>query len=360
MPQIPMKDEASTKISTSLQRDISMSSAISTSRSISLSAITSSFRSVLSGLNIAPLRQVVMLLTIIAICSVQATAQRMHTLNIKSEKDLRDFFAYTGNDIPLISGHRGCHIKGFPENSIAAMTNTLQQTPAFFEIDPRLTKDSVIVLLHDDTLDRTTTGTGKLADYTWEQVKQLKLKDSEGNITPYRVPMLSEAIEWARGKTILNLDKKDVPFAMIAAIIRKHKAGAFVMLTVHTAEQAKYYYDDDPKRMFSAFVKTQQALDEYVKAGIPTSNMIAYIGSENKEANKTLIDTLHQRGIMCMISAAPVYDKLRDSAARAAAYQQTITMDADILESDLPAEAAAAIRQLPASISKKQRFFLYH
>lgn len=48
--------------------------------------------------------------------------------------------------------------------------------------------------------------------------------------------------------------------------------------------------------------------------------MIAYIGSENKEENKPLIDLLHHRGVMCMISAAPVYDKLKDSGERAAAY----------------------------------------
>jgi glycerophosphoryl diester phosphodiesterase len=313
----------------------------------------------------APSRRLPMLarisgvLTAIIMCCLCATAQRMHTLKIKDEKELRSFFSYTGKDIPLISGHRGCHIKGFPENSIAAFKNTLEQTPAFFEIDPRLTKDSVIVLLHDDTLDRTTTGTGKLADYTWEQVKQLKLKDSEGNITQYGVPTLVEAIQWAKGKTILNLDKKDVPFKMIADIIRKQNAGAWVMLTVHTAEQAKFYYDDDHNRMFSAFVKTRQALEEYDKAGIPTANMIAYIGSVNTPDNKALIDLLHKRGIMCMISAAPVYDKLSDSTARAAAYHQTFEMNADILESDLPAEVATAIKPLTVIKSTKQRFFLY-
>lgn len=301
------------------------------------------------------MRYILILLTVVT-GSFSATAQKINTLNIKDETELRAFFSYTGKDIPLISGHRGCRAKGFPENSIEAMANTLEHTPAFFEIDPRLTKDSVIVLLHDATLDRTTTGHGKLSDYTWEEVKQLKLKDSEGNVTPYRIPTLAEAIEWARGKTILNLDKKDVPFQMTADIIRKHKAGGFVMVTVHTADQAKFYYDDDHERMFSAFVKTKEALDEYDKAGIPSANMIAYIGSVNAPENAALIDLLHKRGIMCMISAAPVYDKLKDSMARAAAYRKTFEMGADILESDFPAEAARAIHALIPR-SEKKRFF---
>src|SRR5687768_7040929 len=82
----------------------------------------------------------------------------INVLNIRNAKELRSFFAYTGKDVPFISGHRGGVNKGFPENSIEALENTLRHTPATFEIDPRLTKDSAIVLMHDATLDRTTTG----------------------------------------------------------------------------------------------------------------------------------------------------------------------------------------------------------
>ncbi len=287
----------------------------------------------------------------------KTNAQQLYTVKVPDTKSLQQFFKYTGKDIPLISGHRGCHVKDYPENSIEAMGYTLQNTPAFFEIDPRLTKDSVIVLLHDDTLDRTTTGKGKLADYTWEEVKQLRLKDREGRVTDYRIPTLEEAIRWARGKTILNLDKKDVPMEMTAAIIRRLNAGSFVMVTVHNARQAKFYYDDDPHRMMSAFVKTEKALREYEEAGVPWSNMIAYIGPENKVENQKLFKMLHERGVMCMISAAPTYDKLPDSAGRVQAYRETFIQGADILESDLPVEAAKAIRSILPEKSKKQKFF---
>src|SRR5687768_53041 len=89
--------------------------------------------------------------------SVKAQTGTLHSLNIRSSQDLHQFFRYTGQDIPLISGHRGGMTKGYPENCIATFENTLRYTPAFFEIDPRLTKDSVVVLMHDATLDRTTT-----------------------------------------------------------------------------------------------------------------------------------------------------------------------------------------------------------
>ncbi|CAL1520695.1 glycerophosphodiester phosphodiesterase family protein [Chitinophaga sp. MM2321] len=282
---------------------------------------------------------------------------KLHVINVKTPAELHRFFAYTGKDIPLVSGHRGGIIPGYPENSIATFENTLKYTPSFFEIDPRLTKDSIIVLMHDATLDRTTTGKGKVSDYTWEELKQFKLKDPEGNVTAYGIPTLGEVIEWARGKTILNLDKKDVPMEMTAAIIRKHKADAFVMLTVHTGEQAAFYLKDNKDRMFSAFVKTPRALKEYEAAGIPWSQVMAYIGPDNKPENKEMYDLLHSRGVKCMLSSAPTYDKLPDPSARAKAYYAVIKDGADVLESDLPIEAAAAIAPLIPAKSAKQRFF---
>jgi glycerophosphoryl diester phosphodiesterase len=290
----------------------------------------------------------------------QANAQEkapLHTLNIKTTADLHNYFKYTGKDIPLISGHRGGMTRGYPENSIATFENTLRHTPAFFEIDPRLTKDSVIVLMHDATLERTTNGTGKVADYTWAELKKFRLKDPEGNLTPYSIPTLDEVIKWSKGKTVINLDKKDVPLAMTMKKLKEHNAAAHVMLTVHTADQAKYYYDNIPGIMFSAFVKTIKELESYEKAGVPWSSIMAYIGPEYKPENKELLDLLHARGVMAMISAAPTYDKLPDPAARKKAYQEVFKSGADVLESDLPVEAAAAIQGLIPKKSVKSKYF---
>ena len=110
--------------------------------------------------------------------------------------------------------------------------------------------------------------------------------------------------------------------------------------------------------MFSAFVLTKKALEEYEKAGLPWTHMIAYIGPNNKPENKELLDLLHARGVMCMISAAPTYDKLTDPAARSKAYVETIQSGANIIESDLPIEAAEAIRSLVPAKSAKNKYFV--
>lgn len=280
---------------------------------------------------------------LISIFSHPTFAQELQTIPVRTAKDLHTFFQYQAGNKPIISGHRGGTEKGFPENSIEAFENTLKYTQAFYEIDPRLTKDSVVVLLHDATLDRTTTGKGRLSDYTYEELKQFKLKDVHGQVTPYCIPTLAEAIEWARGKTVLNLDQKDVPIAMTAALIKKHKAEAFVMVTVHHADQAAFYYQQNKNQMFSAFVKTPEALKPYEDAGIPASQMIAYIGPDIKPENQVMYKLLHAKGIRCMISAAPTYDKLKTKEERARAYRAIIEDGADVLESDLPIEVGEAI-----------------
>lgn len=279
------------------------------------------------------------------ICMLNAgfAQDALNTISPKNAGGLYAFFKYSAGNKPIISGHRGGTEKGFPENSLEAFENTLKYTPAFYEIDPRLTKDSVIVLMHDATLDRTTTGKGKVGDYTYDELKKLYLKDVNGNITSYRIPTLLEAIEWARGKTILNLDKKDVPMEMTAAIIKKHDATAFVMVTVHNADQALFYYKKNKLQMFSAFVKTPNDLKPYEEAGIPHNQMIAYIGPDIKPSNQQMYTLLHAKGIRCMISSAPTYDKLTTKEERAAAYRAIIKDGADVLESDLPIEVSEAV-----------------
>lgn len=306
-------------------------------------------------------RRTMLQLAAVASCfiatQVMGQSQKMNVLNIKTPQDLQRYFKYTGHDIPLVSGHRGGPDKGAPENSIPAFAHSLQFTPATFEIDPRLTKDSVIVLLHDDTLDRTTTGKGKLNNYTWEQIKKLQLKDVDGRVTSYRIPTLEEAIIWAKGKTVLILDKKDVPMETTAKQIKKHHAEAWVMITVHNAKEAKFYYDDNKDVMFEAFVKTKKALEEYEKAGIPWQQVMAYIGPDDKPENKEMIDLLHQRGVMCMISTAPTYDKLPTAEERAKAYAHIIQSGVDVIEADRAIETAAAIKPLAPATSDKRQFF---
>jgi glycerophosphoryl diester phosphodiesterase len=294
----------------------------------------------------------------VAVRTASAQADEINVLKFRNVQDTKDYFHYTGKDLPVISGHRGGAMQGFPENCIHTFVHTLKGTTAIFEVDPHLTKDSAMVLLHDDVLDRVTTGHGKLNAYTLAQVEKLQLKDPEGNITSFHLNTLSQAIQWCRGKTMLNLDVKDVPLQMKAEMVKKYDAFNYVMFTVHSAKEAKFFYDFDHRSLFSAFVKTKDALLTYEAAGIPWSSvLLAYVGSVSTKDNQELYDMLHKRGVMVMVGAAPSYDTLKTPAERAAAYRKILQDGVDIIESDRPLEVAAAIKSLYPGQSVKYRFW---
>ena len=234
------------------------------------------------------------------------------------------------------SGHRGGMMAGYPENCIESFEKTLSMMPSFFEIDPRLTRDSVIVLMHDATIDRTTTGTGRVSDYTYEELQAFFLKDREGNVTPYKIPTLEACIAWSRGRTILNLDIKDVPPETMSAFVNR-LAPPNVMYTVHDAAQARIYLDRDPEAMFSCWCKEMKEYRRYERAGIPWSQMLAYVGTMMVPAQQELYDRLHANGVMCMISVAPTHDRRAGDENQIAGYRLEIPTGCDVIETDYPA-----------------------
>jgi glycerophosphoryl diester phosphodiesterase len=262
---------------------------------------------------------------------------------INETTDLHEYFKYTGDGSILISGHRGGREAGFPENSLEGLQNVLKQIPAFFEIDPRLTRDSVIVLLHDAQLDRTTNATGKLADYTPAQLRSVRLKDFNNTVTSCTIPTLQDVILWSKGRTVVNLDKKDVPPQMIVDMIRKCRAENHIMLTVHNGAQARYYYDRLPNVMLSVFARNEREYEDIAASGVPWRNMIAYVGTEINEKNSPIVKRLHDNGVRCMISLAPTHDKLNSPAERAEAYKKALASHPDIVESDFPVEVHATL-----------------
>ena len=264
--------------------------------------------------------------------------------NSFSRKNPKKSFRYTEEGSIIVSGHRGGREPGYPENSLEGLQYVVEQMPAFFEIDPRLTKDSVIVLMHDATLDRTTTGRGKLCDYTYDELKAIRLKDHEGNVTGFSIPTLEEVIRWSRGKTVVNLDFKDVPPEMTAALIRKLRAHRHVMLTVHNGEQAAFYHARFPRIMLSAFARTPEEYASIAASGVPWKYMIAYVGRSITPENRAIVEMLHEQGVRCMISVAPTHDKLTDLPERLKEYRKEIGLQPDIIESDYPLDVWSALR----------------
>ncbi|MBI3467579.1 MAG: glycerophosphodiester phosphodiesterase family protein, partial [Planctomycetes bacterium] len=232
----------------------------------------------------------------------------LHRIDARTPEGLQDLFKYTGEPLPLVSAHRGGPEAGFPENCIATFEHTLQHTFAMLEVDPRYTKDGAIVVHHDPTLDRTTTGKGPLTDFTLPELKQLRLKGTQGNVTEFQIPTLDEVLEWARGKTILVLDQKDVPVAARVKKIEEHKAEAYAMLIVYSFTDAQTCYALNPNIMMEVMVPNREKLAEFDKTGVPWRNVVAFVGHTPPE-DAALYEGIHGKGTCCIVGSSRNLDR---------------------------------------------------
>ena len=134
--------------------------------------------------------------------------------------DLINNLKDASNDQIIVVAHRG-DWRNAPENSIQAIKNCIELGVDMVEIDIRETVDGQLVLMHDETIDRTTTGTGKVSELTWEYLQSLQLRDGIGHETPHKIPTLEEALKVSKGKILVNLDKSYGIFDKCYEIIEK-------------------------------------------------------------------------------------------------------------------------------------------
>ncbi|HVA77745.1 MAG TPA: glycerophosphodiester phosphodiesterase family protein [Candidatus Binataceae bacterium] len=115
-------------------------------------------------------------------------------------------------------GHRGAS-KAFPENTLAAFRAACDAGADMCELDVQLSRDGAVVVIHDDTVDRTTNGHGAVAELTLEQLKALDAGRGE------RIPTLEEVFAAMAGRCGLNVELKIAGLeAQVAAIMRKWNA----------------------------------------------------------------------------------------------------------------------------------------
>jgi glycerophosphoryl diester phosphodiesterase len=140
---------------------------------------------------------------------------------------------------PLLIGHRGYPAR-FPENTPAAFEGAMQAGCDMIELDVTLTRDRKVVVIHDDTLNRTTNGRGAVSKHTLAEIKQL---DAGSWFNPLfsaeRVPELGEVMQLTADRCLLNIEIKTSAFEAD-------------------------YPEDAIERQVVKLVKTSQAMDRVI------------------------------------------------------------------------------------------------
>ena len=196
-----------------------------------------------------------------------------------------------GAERPVVSiAHRGGIVPGVPENTLAAYRRAIEKGAQVIEIDLRTTQDGEIVIMHDETVDRTTNGHGKVAKLTWSEMQQLDAGNGE------KVPLFEQVLQLVANsgvallldiKVSANLDK-----GLVAQLIHRHDATGNVIIGARRLEDLQAFQRLDPGFRTLGFIKELRDLDPFVKAGV---DMIR-LWPDWIEEKPGLIDEVHALG----------------------------------------------------------------
>lgn len=279
--------------------------------------------------------------------SSQTPASAGYTLDTRGDLSaMLDCFEAEGKT--LISAHRGGPSAGLPENGIETMDAIMAGVPAIMEIDVAQSTDGVLYLMHDRTIDRTTTGTGQTTDLAWDAIKDLNLVDSAGWVTPYKVPTFEAALDWAKGKTVLQVDfKRTASFEDVVAQINAKGMAQSVILIAYSQGQAVKLHELAPDMLISYSVSKPGDLEAIVEAGVPADKIVAFTGT--RTARPDLYAELDQADVEVIFGTLGRPDRSIDGAiARFGTperYAELSEGGVDVLATDRGREAAAALAE---------------
>jgi len=262
----------------------------------------------------------------------------------KNSSTLLESFKYSKGADPIISVHRGGKgIAGYPENCLETIKYIHKRIPAIFEVDIAQTKDNVLVLMHDNNLERTTTGQGRINKYNYNELLNFNLVDDYGTPTVFQIPRFQDVLNWAKNNdVVLTVDiKRSVNVQDVIDAIRKNNAEDVSIIITYDLKQAQRAYKLAPELLLSVSARNDQELDWLVHSNIPTENMVAFTGT--RLSSPELYEKIHSYGMKCILGALGNLDN-RAKTRGDRLYQDWISQGIDIIATDRPLAVAETLK----------------
>lgn len=270
---------------------------------------------------------------VFVLCISFTAPPKHHYISFRNANELKNFLNRKSPAFPLISAHRGGPMAGFPENAIETFENATTHQPVVIEFDVALSKDSALVIMHDDKLDRTSTGTGAIGNYTYAELKKFNLKDDDGKVTSFKIPTMDEVLKWGKNKVIFTIDiKRGVPYAKIIDAVRRNKAESNSIVITYNANQAVEVHKLAPDLMISASARKIEDIERLNQMGVPNNRIVAFVGISAPD--KAFYDYLHTKGITSILGSMGNLDKSAIANPNQKVYEQLLAGGADIISTD--------------------------
>lgn len=245
-----------------------------------------------------------------------------------------------GKEKLILCAHRGGMYADYAENSLKTLEyleKTFDDSSVMAEVDVRKSKDGTLFLLHDNTLERTTTGKGTIEESTDEYLKSLKLQNGKGDVLNETIPTLAELLDFvAKRKIFLMLDVKIDDWKQIMDLVKSKNAVKKCLVLTFKPENSKKAHEFSPDMLVSCLVKDRNDWNEVSKI-VPSKVMMAYV---NKDTPKDVINEMKSKKIFLVTDASEA--TTNNGVAYSGEFYKGLGVN--VLVTDLPKEVRTLLK----------------
>ena len=258
----------------------------------------------------------------------------------------------------VVACHRG-DWRNYPENSIPAIESIIRMGADIMELDLKLTKDSVLVLSHDWTIDRCTTGKGRVSDYTLNELKQFRLRRAHGVATDsLHICTLREALECCKDRICVNVDQGYEYYDMVLAITEELGVTDQILIKgKHSvASVAEKMAAHEHNMMYMPIIdiqkeQGQKLFQEYLDTKtVPLAYEVCWkkLTPEVSDCFKKVVESGSKLWVNTIWGSLCGYlddDKALDCGDPAEVYDQVIALGASMIQTDRPEQLLDYLRK---------------
>jgi glycerophosphoryl diester phosphodiesterase len=218
-------------------------------------------------------------------------------------------------------GHRGAAGHG-PENTLATIQKGIALGVDFVEIDLRRTADGVLVVLHDETVKRTTNGKGRVDHLSLQEVKKFNAGNGE------HIPTLKEVLKVAAGEAGLMLELKVKGVAQqTVEVVREAGFRDPVIYASFLHDELQHVRTVDPETSLMVLFGglSRASVARAIKYGS------SYVGLRHDKATRVLVDSFHRAGLLVFVYTADAPSDI----------QRALSLDVDGVISNFPERIAS-------------------
>ncbi len=255
-------------------------------------------------------------------------------------------FADAACTASLVTGHRMA-TSFAPENSLSALRAAILLGVDIVETDIRLTSDGEVVLMHDGDIDRTTQGSGDVADLTLAEVQSFSMESGNappGDFSCDRVPNLDDVFTISAGRIVVELEVKDTAAGVTAAEYLRDNdlfGDAFLLCGASECAAARAAVPDVP--IMSRPKKPEEVAAE---AAYDPPPIMVHIDYSEGFLSPEIIDAIHSVGAKVFANAFVVADLQAFAEEDLSGYSAMFEGGLDVIQTEFPHYALMSIGRL--------------